>query len=212
MDNDSVISTSVLDSTGGGGNILIDNSGFIIGKNHSAIRADAIFGPGGNIQINAQGIFFDFDSEITASTRFGTDGIVEINLTESDEKLGTVYFPDRLSTPNAVIVSSCPVPESNTFTVTGSGGLPENPSSYLRGRTVWQDTRRLSSNTANFEGIKSETTSLQSAQEQQNTRVNPIVESQGWIINQRGKVELVAANTQGISPTAWSQNINCGDL
>ena len=111
-----------------------------------------------------------------------------------------------------MIVSSCPVPESNTFTVTGSGGLPENPSSYLRGRTVWQDTRRLSSNTANFEGIKSETTSLQSAQEQQNTRVNPIVESQGWIINQRGKVELVAANTQGISPTAWSQNINRGDL
>lgn len=212
LDHNSLISTSVLDSTGGGGNILIENSGFIIGKNNSNIKADAVFGPGGNIQINAQGIFFDFDSEITASSKFGTDGIVEINLTESDEKLGTVYFPDRISAPNAVIVSSCPVPESNTFTVTGSGGLPENPSSYLRGRTVWQDTRRLAPNSDNSEEIKSEATSLQLDREQQKAKGNPIVESQSWIINQRGKVELVAVNPQRISSTAWSQGINCGDL
>ncbi|MGK7896488.1 MAG: filamentous hemagglutinin N-terminal domain-containing protein [Xenococcus sp. (in: cyanobacteria)] len=212
LDHNSLISTSVLDSNGGGGNILIDNSAFLIGKNNSDIKADAIFGPGGNIQITAQGIFFDFDSEITASSKFGTDGIVEINLTDSDEQLGTVYFPDRISTPNPVIVSSCPVPESNTFTVTGSGGLLENPSSYLRGRTVWQDTRRLVSDSNNSEDIKSEASGFKSAQEQENVLVNPIVESQGWIINQRGKVELVAANTKRISPTVWSQEINCGDL
>ena len=77
---------------------------------------------------------------------------------------------------------------------------------------MWQDTRRLASNNANSEDIKSEATSLKSAQGQQNAQVNPIVESQGWIINQRGKVELVAVNTQRISPTAWSQSINCGNL
>ncbi|ELS02604.1 hypothetical protein Xen7305DRAFT_00023220 [Xenococcus sp. PCC 7305] len=212
LDNNSLISTSVLDSTGGGGNILIENSGFIIGENGSAIRADAVFGDGGNIQINAQGIFFDLDSEITASSKFGVDGIVEINLSESDEKLGTVYFPDKLSTPEAIIVSSCPVPESNSFTVTGSGGLPENPSSYLRGRTVWQDTRRLTHDQIKGGEIQAETTSSKPGQEQKTAKVKPIVESQSWIINQRGKVELVAANSQRISPNIWSQDINCGDL
>ncbi|MEO1005633.1 MAG: S-layer family protein [Cyanobacteria bacterium J06638_38] len=212
LDNNSLISTSVLDSTGGGGNILIDNSGFIIGENGSAIRADAVFGDGGNIQINAQGIFFDLDSEITASSKFGVDGIVEINLSESDEKLGTVYFPDKLSTPEAIIVSSCPVPESNSFTVTGSGGLPENPSSYLRGRTVWQDTRRLAREQTKEAEIQVEPTSFESGQEQETAKAKPIVESQNWIINQRGKVELVAANSQRISPNIWSQDINCGDL
>ena len=212
LDNNSLISTSVLDSTGGGGNIFIDNSGFIIGQNNSDIRANAVFGPGGNIQINAKGIFFDLDSEITASSRFGTDGVVEINNTESNKKLSTVYFPDRISVPEAVIVSSCPIPETNTFTVTGSGGLPENPSSYLRGRTVWQDTRRLASNSANSEDIQPESTMLKSDRGQQDAKMNTIVESQGWIINHRGKVELIAANPQKISPAVWYQGINCGDL
>ena len=154
----------------------------------------------------------DLDSTITASSQFGTDGVVEINLIESDKKLGTVYFPNRISAPEAVIVSSCPVPETNTFMVTGAGGLPENPSSYLRGRTVWQDTRRLAGNNANSENMQPESTSLKSDRGQQDTKMNPIVESQGWIINHRGKVELIATNPQKISPAAWYQGINCGDL
>ncbi len=214
LNNNSLISTRVLDSTGGGGNILIDNSGFIIGQNNSDIKADAVFGPGGNIQINAQGIFLDLDSAITASSQFGTDGVVEINLTESDKKLGTVYFPDRISAPEAVIVSSssCSVPETNTFMVTGAGGLPENPSSYLRGRTVWQDTRRLASNSVNSEDIQAESSSFKSDRGQEAPKMKTIVESQGWIINHRGKVELIATNPQKNSPATWYQGINCGDL
>ena len=213
LNNNSLISTSVLDSTGGGGNILIENSGFIIGRNNSDIKADAISGPGGNIQINTQGIFFDPDSEITASSEFGTDGIVKINLTESDRKLSTVSLPDRLSTAEAVIVSSCPIPDSDTFTVYGEGGLPENPSSYLRGRTVWQDTRQLAKHGANTEDINPElTNNVKPDIGQEDDQVNPIVESQSWIINQRGKIELVAAHSQGISPTIWTQEMNCRDL
>ncbi|MEM9276168.1 MAG: filamentous hemagglutinin N-terminal domain-containing protein [Cyanobacteria bacterium P01_F01_bin.143] len=213
LNNNSLISTSVLDSTGGGGNILIENSGFIIGRNNSDIKADAISGPGGNIQINTQGIFFDPDSEITASSEFGTDGIVNINLTESDRKLSTVSLPDRLSTAEAVIVSSCPIPDSDTFTVYGEGGLPENPSSYLRGRTVWQDTRQFAVNGTNAEDIQPElTNSIKPDIRQEDKQMNPLVESQSWIINQRGKVELVAAHSQGISPTIGTQEINCGDL
>ena len=206
LDDNSSISTSVLDSTGGGGNIFIDNSGFIIGRNNSDIKADAVFGQGGNIQITAKGIFFDADSQITASSEFGTDGVVEINNLEAN-KLDTISLPERIDTAEAVIVSSCPVAEENTFVVTKSGGLPENPSSYLRGRTIWQDTRQLVGNDAN-EDSKPNTLKSDVNRSPGN---NAIVESQAWIINSQGNVELVAAAP--ISPKSfWHQGISCGDL
>jgi len=205
LDNNSLISTSVLDSTGGGGDILIDNREFIIGRNNSDIKANAVFGSGGKIQINTQGIFFDLNSEVTASSQLGTDGIVEINLTESEKKLGTAYLTDRLSTAQEVIVSSCPIPKSNTFIVRGAGGLPENPSSYLRGRTIWQDTRLLSTNNNISKNIELD-------KRPENTMVNSLVESQSWIVNQRGKIELVATHSSIISPTIGAHRINCDAL
>ena len=200
LDGNSLISTSVLDSTGGGGNIFIDNSNFIIGRDNSDIKADAVFGQGGNIQITAQGLFFNADSEITASSEFGVDGIVEINDLEFN-KLNVVQLPQRISTPEAVVTSSCPVPEQNTFSITGLGGMPENPSSYLKGRTLWQDARRLTNN-ANSDSIPS-------SNDRPKTSINNgVVESQRWIVNQKGNVELVAASV----PKIGHQEIRCGDF
>lgn len=208
LNNNSLISTSVLDSTGGGGNISIDNSGFIVGQNDSDIRANAVFGPGGNIQISSTGIFLDLDSEITASSKFGIDGVVEINNTESDKKLGTVYFPQRITSPEAIIVSRCPIPEKNTFTVTGLGGLPENPSSYLRGRTTWQDTRPVASNKFDSDDISRESHNFEPPEP---AEIATIVETQGWIINDKGNVELVAS-TPHTTTNFWQPAIKCGDL
>ena len=201
--NNSLISTSVLDSTGGGGNIVIDNSGFIIGGNNSNIRADAVLGNGGNIDITSQGLFFDASSQITASSEFGVDGVVEINDLEFNKR-NIAQLPERISIPEAVIVSSCPVPEQNTFAVTGLGGIPENPSSYLRGRTLWQDARRF--NHASRDRIPNRTSSI--FQLEDKTQNSAIVESQRWIVNHQGNVELVAA----ITPKIGQQTIKCGDL
>lgn len=201
LDNNSLISTSVLDSTGGGGNIAIDNSGFIIGKNNSNIKADAVRGDGGNIQITSEGLFFDKSSEITASSQFGIDGVVDINNLESNKRLNGIQLPVRVSTPEAVVVSSCPVPEQNTFAVTGLGGLPDNPSSYLKGRTLWQDARQLT----NVVVSKVPNPSAKPVIKKQS---NVVVESQGWIVNSQGRIELVAASV----PNIGHQKINCGDL
>ena len=200
LDNNSLISTSVLDSTGGGGNIAIDNDGFIIGRNNSDIRADAVLGNGGNIQITSQGLFLDAESEITASSQFGVDGIVEINDLEFD-KLNIVQLPQRISTPEAVVVSSCPASKENTFAVTGLGGIPQNPGSYLKGTTVWQDARLLL-NSTNAD-LRSDTNSY----DQKAGANKGIVESQAWVINQQGNVELVAA----VTPQIGQQGIRCGD-
>ena len=206
LNNNSLISTSVLDSTGGGGNIFIDNGEFIIGDN-SDIKADAVFGQGGNIQITAKGIFFDVDSEITASSEFGVDGVVEINDLEAN-KLDTISLPERINIAEAVIVSSCPVASENTFTVTKSGGLPENPRSYLRGRTIWQDTRQLVGSDSNE---NSQPNTLKSNLNR-TPEINTIVESQAWIVNSRGNVELVAAAPKVSPKSFWHRGISCGDL
>ena len=214
LDNNSLVSTSVLDSTGGGGNIFIDNRNFIVGENNSDLQADAVLGAGGNIQIYAQGIFFDADSEITASSEFGVDGIVEIDTTESDE-IGTVSLPSNISAPEAVIVSSCPVPESNTFVVLGASGLPENPLQYLRGQAIWHDIRRFDGRrnsdldekkSDNF--LRESETSEGFAIKAIDSKSETIVESQSWIINHKGNIELIA-NAVSTSQASWQPTINC---
>ena len=200
LDNNSLMSTSVLDSTGGGGNIAIDNNGFIIGTNNSNIEADAVFGNGGNIQITSQGLFFDASSEISASSEFGMDGVVEINDFGLD-KFNFVPLPRRIST-TTVVSSRCPVPEQNTFAVTGLGGIPENPSSYLRGRTLWQDTRQLTNN-AHRDSTPNRTSN--NSEPKKIGVNNTIVEARSWIVDREGNVELVA----GSVPTIGDRGIEC---
>ena len=199
LNNGSAIDTSVSDSTGGGGNILINNQDFIIGRNNSRIKADAVEGSGGNIQINAKGIFFDATSTITASSQFGVDGIIEINNTESDKKIGTAQLPDRIKRPNAVIANNCPISKENTFSISGRGGLPEDPQQYLRGQAIWQDLR-IVRDKDNYLGSSELKQSL-SPQRQ-------LIEARNWQINRQGKVELVAAQNN-YAKLAFGHNYSC---
>ena len=198
MDNGSAIDTSVADSTGGGGNIAIDNEEFIIGQNNSSIRADAVKGEGGNIQINARGVFFDASSTITASSRFGVDGIVDINTIESDQKIGTVQLPNNVERPNSVIASSCPVSKDNTFLISGKGGLPEDPGQYLRGQATWQDLR--------LDLAKNDKVSLN--QLPLADYATALIEAQNWKLNQQGQIELVASRSNYVE-LALNSNYQC---
>ena len=143
LDNNSLISTSVLDSFGGGGNIFID-SDYIIANNNSAIKADAFRGPGGNITIKTKAIFFSPDSEATASSEFGVDGVVEINNPDSDKQIGVVPLESDIVDPTGMISSFCSTASTDTMIVSGKGGLGENPGQTLRGQSVWEDLRDFS--------------------------------------------------------------------
>ena len=83
LENNSLISTSVLDSTGGGGNLTID-SNYIIAQDNSDLRANAVLGQGGNIEITTEVILLSLDSDVDASSEFGLDGVVEINNPNTD--------------------------------------------------------------------------------------------------------------------------------
>ena len=93
----------------------------------------------------------------------------------------------------------CTAAEGNSFTLTGHGGIPEDPTAPIRGQTVWQDLQDFS------------------AQEEQPQPVVPlspppgvenppsqIVEATGWIVDEEGNVELVAQLPDGtvIRPVA----------
>ena len=125
---------------GDGGNINI-NSKFIVApsQENSDITANAFSGTGGNVEILSQGIFGieprdrqTDKSDITASSELGVPG--NLNLTDPDDssiRNNLNDLPDNQIDTNTIIANSCVVrndQQNGTFLITGSGGLPQNPS------------------------------------------------------------------------------------
>lgn len=138
----SLISTTAgtAQAGGNGGNITINApQGFVVGvfSENSDIRANAFTGRGGNITLTAEGLFgLRFQpqatafSDITASSRFGLNGVVNINTPDVDPSRGTVELPAGLVDANALIANSCIARRGSRqgrFVVTGHGGLPVRP-------------------------------------------------------------------------------------
>ncbi|BAY81506.1 filamentous hemagglutinin outer membrane protein [Calothrix parasitica NIES-267] len=130
----------IVQQEGDGGNINI-NSKFIVAlpQENSDITANAFSGTGGNVEILSEGIFGiepraqqTDRSDITASSELGVPG--NINLTDPDDsgiRNNLSELPDNQIDTNTIIANSCIVrsnEENGTFLITGSGGLPQNPS------------------------------------------------------------------------------------
>jgi filamentous hemagglutinin family protein len=188
--------TTTASGTGNGGNITIE-SPIIVGLQNSDIVANAVQGRGGNIQIITSGIFglayrpqLTPESDITATSQFGLSGTVAITNPEVDTRSFLVELPQNMVDKSQQISSGCDPSQGNTFTVAGRGGLPENPSSALLGRAVWWDNRDLSA--------LDQTASLPAQNLPKAEPPTQIVEATGWVINDRGQVELVAQNPNRI--------------
>ncbi|HEY9850739.1 MAG TPA: filamentous hemagglutinin N-terminal domain-containing protein [Leptolyngbyaceae cyanobacterium] len=191
--NSNISSTAGQAGAGGdGGNITI-NSPFIVTfpTENSDITAQAYEGKGGNINLTVQSIFglqvadeiSDITNDISASSRLGIDGTVDINTPDIDPSQGLIELLSNLTDPANQIVAGCPAEGGNRFVVTGRGGLPEDPRQALRGQVVMQDLRnRTESNIGRI-------------RDRENFAIanpkQPIIEAQGWILNPQGKVELV---------------------
>ncbi|WP_293031432.1 hypothetical protein [Moorena sp. SIO3I8] len=119
------------------------------------------------------------------------------------------------------IVSSCAALGGNSFVVTGGGGLPADPTAVLRGQVVVPDLRLMvdEGNTqGNTQPVNTRKTRsslrrrLQYHHDRDQTAITnqklPIIEAQGWIINDQGIVELVAYPTQ-ISHGSWVNHQGC---
>ena len=129
---DSTISASVRDGTGGGGSVNIDPQ-FVILLN-SQIKAQAVEGPGGNISITTNFLLTDANSEISASSQFGTNGTVTIQspnapISGQIQPLGkTPLIATSLLNQHCASLAGG---EFSSFTVAGRDSLPAEPGSWL---------------------------------------------------------------------------------
>ncbi|MGK7879494.1 MAG: filamentous hemagglutinin N-terminal domain-containing protein [Crocosphaera sp.] len=209
---------------GNGGNIDI-NALFIltVPTENSDIIANAFLGRGGNITIDAAGVFgieereeLTLISDITASSQFGQVGSIGINRPDVDPQRSLVKLPDEVVDSSNVIIDACSPGEALTrgeFTIRGRGGLPSNPNEGVdnpTGLTELGYPNTDSSNSLPSEpgtSIPSEVSSNLSE-----TQTPSIVEAQGWIIDADGNVVLTAKapsvtpHSPGLSPA------NCYDL
>jgi len=182
---------------GDGGNINIDTQFLVaLPSENSDISADAYTGKGGNVQIMAQDIFGTQSrrkntpqSDITASSELGIDGVVKINTPGIDPSRGLVALPTELVDASRLIAQNCSSDGSqvaSTFTVTGRGGLPDNPSETLSSNAVWTDLRPNPN-------LAATSSSPAIAARGSHPTAAPLVEAQGWVINDKGEIVLTAS-------------------
>ncbi len=192
---------------GNGGNISIDTDTLVALEN-SDITANAQNSFGGNVNINAQGIFgiqkrkqVTPESDITATSQLGAsfNGAVELNTPLIDPNSGVNELPANVIDTSNQIASGCLAQPGNTFVITGRGGMPQNPSQNLILNRSWYDIRDLSA-------YRKQADITQSPVSKQRR----IVEATGFVKNALGEVELVAQTAE--NSERWQQTSNCGEV
>lgn len=204
----SEISTSA-GGEGNGGNISIQTN-LLMALENSKITATAIRGKGGNIRIRTQGLIVspNRDSQIDASSDEGIDGVVEINRLENDLGNALLTLPAEPVDISGLIAQGCSSGEGSIarrgseFVVTGRGGLPPNPQQAISSDFALADLGKP---------IQAQTTQAKVVvPNKQNTSASTaIVEAQGWIIDDRGKVILTASAPNVTPSIPWMQPNSC---
>jgi hypothetical protein len=133
---DSAITASVGEG-GDGGNINIDPT-FVVLDN-SRIVANAVRGRGGNIQIVSDFFFKSPDSEVSASSKEGIQGTVEIDSPDTDISGSITVLPSGFLNVAALLGERCATRLSrnaSSFVVGSLRGVPPGPDERLIGSYV----------------------------------------------------------------------------
>jgi filamentous hemagglutinin family protein len=189
----SSITTNAEGSDITGGNINI-NADVLAALENSDISANSDDFRGGRVIINAQGIFgtqfreqLTPESDITATgANSSLNGTVEINTPDVDPSQGLTELPNE--PVNVEVAQGCQAagtPASVAFFNTGRGGLAPNPYEPISSNNIWEDIPLATQRTEN-------SASTARAFVPPATPPNRIVEAQGWIVNGKGEVVLVA--------------------
>ena len=212
---------------GDGGNITI-NSKFVLAvrSENSDITANAFTGNGGRVDVTTQGIYgLQFQpkltplSDITASSQFGVNGTVNLNVLNLDPSRGLVALPVNLTDPSQQISQSCTPSDkaaASSFVSTGRGGLPLNPDEPLESRAVVTRWVALPEEA----GRQGEQGRQGKRREQENGRDSnnqpltvsspaPIVEAQGMVMGSDGIVALVANPATGDRANVLTASVPC---
>ena len=191
--NGSQINVEARGDIGDGGNLTI-KADTIVALENSDIIANSLGGNGGNINITTRGIFgTEFrpnltpQSDITASSQLGVAGTVMLNTPEIDASGSLVDLPENTTSEGDRLVPSCGASSGSSFTVTGRGGLPPDPTEPLRGSVIWRDLQDVSRD--EYGPLEVENIALPSPE---NPEIIPLIEATSWAIAPDGTVRLLA--------------------
>jgi filamentous hemagglutinin family protein len=210
-----------------GGNINI-NSGILLAlpQENSDITANARTAAGGRVNVNVPNVFgfsatsreqvrsrlnlsdAQFaglqvsptsllnSSDIAAISQSGgpaLQGAVTFSASGVNPAQGLVELPQNVVNPAALIAANpCIEGAENDFTVTGRGGLPPSPNDSLSSQETpfpWVEIE---------EEVRSQKSEVRG--EFAEIRDREIVPAQGWVVNEKGEVTLVAAEVAGQFP------------
>lgn len=137
---DSNINTSVSQGWGSGGDILLATQ--LMFTTQSTIEAKAENGPGGNIQIQTQQFLNASNNTITASSRLGIDGRVDIIQPTSDISMDVSQLPDHFLDAAAKLEDVCTArfhKNISIFSLEGRGALPNSYNDWIPGSEIVYD-------------------------------------------------------------------------
>ncbi|MHC5932816.1 two-partner secretion domain-containing protein [Nostoc sp.] len=222
--NGSTISTTAgtAQAGGNGGNITIDADLIAaIPNENSDITANAFSGRGGNIRITTQGIFGIEPrsretqlSDITASSRLGVNGTVQLNTLDVNPSQGLTALPTNIIDTSQLIANSCIARSKRPqgkFIITGKGGLPVMPDdpSIAPYQTYQIPTVQSASISTPQENALDPKDSITSNKPHNAPKSAPLIEAQGWMYGANGEV-ILTASAPTVSPHgSWLKLPTC---
>jgi len=138
--SDSTINTSVLQGWGRGGDISLITQ--LMYLDRSTIHAKAENGPGGNIHIQSRQFLEASGNTISASSRLGIDGRVDIVQPTSDISMDVSQLPDQFLDNSARLADICAARFHNNksiFSLEGKGALPTAYNDWIPGSEITYD-------------------------------------------------------------------------
>ncbi len=132
---------------GSGGNLSI-HAPIVLGLEDSDIKARAFQGQGGRITLTTQSVFglqyrdrLTADSDITASSEFGINGNVSINIIGINPANALNTLPIDIVDSSTQIADRCGAAKTSSFIATGRGGMPQSPAQRKKSDRPWNDLR-----------------------------------------------------------------------
>ena len=208
LQDNSTISAEALENANGG-NIDLE-ANFVIAQpnQNNDIVASAVEGTGGNINIMTNAIFGlesrssipdNNTNDLDASSELGVDGTVEINELDINPTEALEELPvEVIDVTGLVARNLCQQGQGSEFAVTGKGGTAPSPTQVRDGSVSEVDL---------VKPVPFSRTEIADPKNTPSDKGEEIVEAQGWIVNDRGMVELVASKTDVNSSPANPKSI-----
>ena len=196
LQNGSQISAQAFNRAHGGNVTINADQGFVVARTgdnqNNDIIANADQGNGGEVSITAQGILgleqrrsvpANITNDIDISSDQGLQGSITLNVPNTDPSQGLTELPTVPIDATNRLALTCPNTQSadrlSNFTVSGRGGLPPTPYEPLSNTDILDDVRLPNQGSS-------------PASQTPRAFDRAIVEANGWIFKDNGKVTLIA--------------------